>query len=118
MNTMNIVSIANRNINQVEVVSGYLYITVPFPYNIKVEKAEMILHEITKQLIKHDGVTSAKYQGVTALTSSSLNYQIAVTCDPINQLQINRDCLRIIITTLESHKIPIPHTQLDVHNKD
>ena len=36
MNTMNIVSIANRNINQVEVVSGYLYITVPFPYNIKV----------------------------------------------------------------------------------
>ncbi|MBR2994521.1 mechanosensitive ion channel family protein [Candidatus Saccharibacteria bacterium] len=118
MNTMNIVSIANRNINQVEVVSGYLYITVPFPYNIKVEKAEMILHEITKQLIKHDGVTSAKYQGVTALTSSSLNYQIAVTCDPINQLQINRDCLRIIITTLESHKIPIPHTQLDVHTKD
>ncbi len=117
MNTMNIVSIANRNIDQVEVVSGYLYIPIPFPYEVSVETAEAVIHEIIRQLARHDGVNEAKYQGVTALTNSSLNYQIVVTCDPINQLQIQRDTLRIIITTLEEHKIHIPHAQLDVHSK-
>lgn len=117
MNTMNIVSIANRNIDQVEVVSGYLYIPIPFPYEVSVETAEAVIHEIIRQLARHDGVNEAKYQGVTALTNSSLNYQIVVTCDPIDQLQIQRDTLRIIITTLEEHKIHIPHAQLDVHSK-
>ncbi|MBR3353033.1 mechanosensitive ion channel family protein [Candidatus Saccharibacteria bacterium] len=117
MNTMNIVSIANRNIDQVEVVSGYLYIPIPFPYEVSVETAEAVIHEIIRQLARHDCVNEAKYQGVTALTNSSLNYQIVVTCDPINQLQIQRDCLRIIITTLEENKIHIPHAQLDIHTK-
>lgn len=117
MNTMNIVSIANRNIDQVEVVSGYLYIPIPLPYDLKVEKAETIMHEIIKRLVHHDGITSAKYQGITAFADSSLNYQIVVTCDPMNQLQIRRDCLRVIVTTLEEHKIHIPYTQLDIHNK-
>lgn len=117
INSMNIVSIANRNIDQVEIVSGYIYIPIPFSHELKVEKAESIVQEIIKQLAKHDGVTDAKYQGITDITESSLNYQIVVTCDPMNQLQIRRDCLRIIVTTLESHKIHIPYTQLDVHTK-
>ncbi len=117
INTMNIVSIANRNINQVEIVSGYLYIPIPFPYEVSTENAETVIYDIVRQIIHHDGVNDAKYQGVTALTNSSLNYQIVVTCDPMNQLQIQRDCLRIIITTLEENKIRIPHAQLDIHTK-
>ena len=117
MNTMNIVSIANRNIDQVEIVSGNIYIQIPMPYDVKVEKAETIMHEIIKHLVHRDGIDSAKYQGITAFAESSLNYQIVVTCDPMNQLQIRRDCLRVIVTTLEEHKIHIPYAQLDVHTK-
>ena len=117
INTMNIVSIANRNIDQVEIVSGYLYIPIPLPYELKVEDAEPILHEIIKHLSRHEGITSAKYQGVTAFAESSLNYQIVVTCDPMSRLQIRRDCLRTIVTTLEEHKIHIPYNQLDIHTK-
>ena len=117
MNTMNIVSIANRNIDKVEVDPGYIYIPIPMSYEIKVEDAEPIIHEITKHLSKHEGITSVKYQGITALATSSLNYQIVVTCDPANRLQIRRDCLRAIVTTLEDHKLHIPYTQLDVHTK-
>ena len=40
INTMNIVSIANRNIDKVEVDTGYIYIPVPLPYELKVEKAD------------------------------------------------------------------------------
>lgn len=117
INTMNIVSIANRNIDQVEIVSGYLYIPIPLPYELKVSNAESILQEIVKSLSKHEGITSVSYQGITALADSSLNYQIVVVCDPMSQLQIRRDCLRTIVTTLEEHNVHIPYNQLDIHNK-
>ena len=117
INTMNIVSIANRNIDQVEIVSGFLYIPIPLPYELKVEDAESILHRIIKQLSRHKDITSAKYQGIATFAESSLNYQIVITCDPLNCLQVRRDCLRTIITILEDHNIHIPYSQLDVHTK-
>lgn len=117
INTNNIVSIANRNIDQVEIVSGCIYIPIPMPYELKVESAEKALHDVVKKLSEHKDITSVKYQGITKLDSSSLNYQIAVTCDPMNQLQTRRDCLHTIVTTLESHKIHIPYNQLDIHTK-
>lgn len=117
INTMNMVSIANRNIDKVEIVSGYIYIPIPVPYEVKVEDAEVAMHDIVGHLSHKSDITSAKYQGVTAIAESSLNYQIVVTCDPMNQLQVRRDSLRTIVTTLESHNIHIPYTQLDIHTK-
>ncbi len=117
INTMNTVSIANRNIDQVEIVSGYIYIPIPLPYELKVAKAEEVLKEIVKKLAKHEAITSADYQGITSFADSSLNYQIVVTCDPMVQLQTRRDALRVIVTTLEEHKISIPYNQIDVHSK-
>ena len=117
INTMNFVSIANRNIDKVEIDPGYVYIPIPMPYDLQVAKAEEIMHEIVKKLTRHDGITSAAYQGITKFDTSSLNYQIVITCDPVNKLQIRRDTLRIIVTTLEEHKLHIPFQQLDVHSK-
>ena len=117
INTMNIVSVANRNIDKIEVDPGYIYIPIPFPYEVKVEDAEKVVHEMVQKLRKHTGITSADYQGITKIDTSSLNYQIVVTCDPANRLQIRRDSLRVIMTTLEEHKLHIPYTQLDLHSK-
>lgn len=117
INTNNTVSIANRNIDQVEVDPGYIYIPVPTPLTLKVAKAEETMHEITKKLQKLPNVTSAAYQGLNQIGSSSLTYQFVVTCDPANKLQARRDCLHAIMTTLEDHKIPIPHEQLDIYSK-
>lgn len=117
INTMNIVSIANRNIDKVEIDPGYVYIPIPLPYDVKIAKAEEVMHEIIKKLQHHDGITSAGYQGITQIDASSLNYQIVITCDPSNKLQIRRDTLRVIMTTLEDNKIHIPYNQLDVHTK-
>lgn len=117
INTMNIVSIANRNIDQVEVLSGNIYIPIPLPYELKVKDAEVIMEEIVKTLEKRDTITSAKYQGINAFSDSSLNYQIVVTCDPVNQLQVRRDTLKTIVLALEDHKLSIPYPQLDIHTK-
>ena len=117
INTMNIISIANRNIDKVEVDPGYIYLPIPFSYDTKVESAEEIIREIIQKLRHHAGINSADYQGLSKIDTSSLNYQIVITCDPANRLQIRRDCLRTIVTTLEEHKIHIPYQQLDIHNK-
>ncbi|MBR3115850.1 mechanosensitive ion channel family protein [Candidatus Saccharibacteria bacterium] len=118
INTMNFVSIANRNVDKVEVDPGYVYIPIPLPLDLPVAKAEELMQDIIKKLHHHDGITSAAYQGITAISDSSLNYQIVITCDPVNKLQIRRDTLRVIATTLEEHKVHFPYTQLDLHTKN
>ncbi|MBR3252761.1 mechanosensitive ion channel family protein [Candidatus Saccharibacteria bacterium] len=117
INSMNIVSIANRNIDKVEVDTGYIYIPVPLPYELKIEKADNIMAEIAKKLAKTDLITSSGYQGLTKIDSSSLNYQVVVTCNPTDRLQARRNSLHTIVETLEENKISIPYDQLDVHTK-
>ena len=117
INTMNIVSIANRNIDKVEVANGYIYLSVPFPLRIKPTAADNIMLEIAKNIQASPNVTSVINQGVTAITNSSLNYQLQITCDPMNQLQVRRDCLGIIVNTFASRKVPLPYNQVNIHQK-
>lgn len=117
INSMNIVSIANRNIDKVEVDTGYIYIPIPLPYELKIEKADAVMAEIAKKLEKTDLITSAGYQGLTQIDSSSLNYQVVVTCNPTDRLQARRNSLHTIVETLEENKITIPFSQLDIHTK-
>ena len=117
INTNNFVSIANRNIDKVEVDPGYIYIPIPMPYELKVEKAEAIMKEIVKNLQKQERVTTAAYQGITKFDTSALDYQVVITCNPADRLQARRDSLRTIYTTMETNRIHVPYTQLDVHAK-
>lgn len=117
INTNNTVSIANRNIDQVEVDNGYIYLPVPLPYELKVEKAEPIMRDIAKKLSRHEKITSIAYQGITKLDSSSLNYQFVITCDPAIKPSVRREALHVIVTTLEEQKISIPYPQMDLHTK-
>ena len=118
INTMNIVSIANRNIDKVEVSTGYIYLPVPFPLRIKPDAASTIMQEIVKSISKLANVTSVINQGTSNITNSSLGYQLQITCDPMNQLQTRRDCLGIVVDTLAEHKVPLPYNQLDLHTKN
>ena len=117
INTMNIVSIANRDIDKVEVSTGYIYLSAPFPLRIKPEAATAIMDEIVDVISKLENVTSVINQGTTAVTNSSLNYQLQITCDPMRQLQTRRDCLGVIVETFAAHKIMLPYNQVDLHSK-
>lgn len=116
MNTMNIVSIANRNIDKVEVATGYIYLSAPFPLRIKPAAASTIMTKIADAIQDLPNVTSVISQGVTSITNSSLNYQLQITCDPVNQLKVRRDCLGVIVDAFAENKIPLPYNQLDLHN--
>lgn len=115
--TGNVVSIANRNIEQVEVVSDLLYINIPMPYEVKVDKAEKAVTQIKDELNKDERILSCEYKGVNSFGDSSVQYLICVECSPKEKLQVRRDSLRTILFVMSKNKIDVPYQQIDVHNK-
>ena len=117
LKTSNIIAIANRNIEQIEVVSNLIYVRVPMPYEVKLKEAEKAINDIIKHIKENEKVDDCQYKGVTELADSSIEYLLEVKCNPVNKLQVNRDTLRAIIVGLDENKIEVPFNQIDVHQK-
>jgi small-conductance mechanosensitive channel len=117
LKNQNIVSIANRKIEEIEKVSKEIYINVPISYTVGVEKAEKIIQTIVDEVKNNQDVINCRYIAVNELTASMANYFINVTCEPKNKLQVRRDALRTILTQFEKYDISVPYTQIDVHQK-
>lgn len=115
INTKNVVSIANRNILEVEVMSDMIDIDVPLPYELSLDRAEQVLAEITGEIKKQENVTNSEYRKVSNLSASSRDYRIKVYGPPAQRPQIRRDSLETITKVLAQHKISVPYPQLDLH---
>ena len=115
--TGNVVSIANRNIDEVEVVSYLVHVKIPMPYEVKVLKAEKAVDDIIDLIKKNEFVDSCKYMGVTELEDSCIEYLLEIECNVEKRLQVRRDTLRDILVGLEKNGIEVPYNQIDVHNK-
>lgn len=113
----NIVSIANRNIDQIEVVSNWVFINVPMPYELPSKKSEEIAREITKRIAKNDNVLSTSYLGINDFADSYVKHLIEVDCEPINKLAVRRAAFRTMADVLEEYKVAIPYPKLDIHTK-
>ena len=115
--TFNIVSISNRNIEKVEIVSNLINIDIPISYDVKLVDAEEAVKDIVETIKAHKKVINCEYRGVNDLADSSIKYQIKVYCNPINKVQIRRDSLRYILVGLDKHHLSVPYNQIDVHQK-
>ena len=115
--TENIVSIANRNIEEIQLVSNSLFISFPMPYEVPVDKAEKVVSSIVEHTKEISDVSDVEYKGVTELADSSIKYLIKITCPPERKLQIRRDTYGIILRTLDKNNISVPYNQIDVHQK-
>ena len=115
--TDNVISIANRNIEQIQVVSNSLYINFPMPYELPVDTAEAVIKEIMQDVKKVNDVQEVTYKGVKELADSSIKYLLKVVCIPERRLQVGRDTLGCILRVLEKNNIQVPYNQIDVHQK-
>lgn len=114
INTLNTVSIANRNILQVEVMSDMIDVDVPLPYELSLPEAEKVLNEVIEEIKKQDNVTNSEYRKVSNFSASSMDYRVKVYGDPASRPQIRRDSLDTIAKVLAAHKISIPYPHLDL----
>lgn len=117
LKTSNIISIANRNIEEIEVVSNKVYIRVPMPYEVKLEKAEKAVNDIIELNKNCETIENSRYLSVAELADSAIEYLIEIECDPKQKLQAKRDALRCVLVGLEKNGIEVPYTQIDIHQK-
>ena len=113
----NIISISNRNIEKVEVLSHMVNIDIPLPYELKLKEAEKTIDYIINNIKKIDKVENVEYRGVNDFAESNIKYQIKVYCPPIDKVQIRRNSLTCILKCLEEKNIHIPFNQIDIHQK-
>ncbi len=114
----NIISISNRNIEQIEVVSNNVYFNIPLAYELKQDKIDKVLKEIVDRINKIENIKECKYLGPNNLNDSSIDYLIGIELnDNEKKLQSRRNAIKEILLTLEDNKIEIPFNQLDIHNK-
>ena len=117
LKNQNIVSIANRKIEEIEKVSKEIYINVPFSYTVSLEEAEKVIQVIVDAVKENENVINCRYVAVNEITTSLANYYINVTCEPKYKLQVRRDAQRTILEQFEKYNIKVPFTQLDIHQK-
>lgn len=117
LKTFNIVSIANRNIEQIQVVSESIDIMVPLSYELPISEAERVVQEIIEQVRLIPEVRKCEYRNVANLNESNIDYMINVRTDPTIRRPITRQVHRIILQTLEKNGIEVPYNQLDIHQK-
>jgi small conductance mechanosensitive channel len=113
----NVISLSNRNIEKVEVVSHMINIDIPLSYELKTKDAEEAIEYIMNKIRKIDKVENVEYKGVTALGESNIKYQVKVFCPPVLKDQIRKDSLTCVVKGLEEKNIAIPYNQLDIHQK-
>ncbi len=118
LRTNHILSIPNRAIKEMQLLSDMIYINVPLPYELKLGDAEAIMNEITAACQNNDLVKSTSYLGVNELADSAIRYLFSVQCvDNQFMLKVRRDCLHVVLEVLEQHKVAVPYNQLDVHTR-
>lgn len=115
--TGNIVTIANRKIEEVSILSENIYINIPLSYELKLKKAEKVINEIIDEIIKNENTYNVRYLGVNNFNDSNISYLIGLDTSVDKKLQVRRDALNTILRTLEKNNIEIPYNQLDIHNK-
>lgn len=111
------------NSSFIEVINFNLYhskifIKVPFPYNVKVEKIEKALNKVKEEIEKNSDVYEMTLLGIDEFGESSINYAIILECKPMQHIGIKREVLKLIKKTFDEEKIEIPYNQLDIHIKE
>ena len=117
LGTGNVITLANRNIERSEVAGVKFGIDIPLPYELKLEKAEAIMHEIAEKAVEHEDIQELSYVGVSELAASSINYKLFGSSVPRRRIQAKRAVLHVALEVLEKHKVDVPYPQMDVHQK-
>ena len=115
--TGHVISVANRNIEEVELISNLVYVNIPMPYEVSIDKAEKCIKNIVENIEKSENVNECRYLGVNELADSSIKYLVEINCSPTNKLQVRRNALKEILSEMAKENISVPYNQIDIHNK-
>ena len=110
-----IVTISNRNITEITVLSDMFDLDVDLPYYIDSDLIHKTLEELTQRISRIEGITKTAYKGTERFNDSSITYRIRYWTPPDSRrFDIRRKAVRIIQDGLKEAGIPFPYNHLDV----
>lgn len=115
IDTGNIITVSNRNISEIQIISDRLDIVIPTSYDENAEKIRELMRGISQKAASLDDVTSADFLGTDSFSDSSIDYRIRIHCKPALKGTIRRQVLGIVQDVFAENGVQIPFNQLDVH---
>lgn len=113
-----IITICNRNISQITVVSPIVNINVSFDYSVNQDEAMKLMKEICSSALQLQDVSGADYLGVQEYADSAVIHRMSVRCVSQNaKYNARRKINALIRTKFDESGLSIPFNQLDVHIK-
>lgn len=110
-----IISVCNRNIEEIIKLSNELIIDIPLPYNENQGKLYGILGSICEKIKTEENITDCCLKGTQSFESSAVMYRLSVICIPEQRDAIRRKVIGTIQSELERSDVHIPFNQLDIH---
>ena len=112
--TGSVISVANRKIEQIEVVQDMLFYRIPIPYEVSLPDADKAVADIIEIMKKSGLIKEVVNKGVAELADSRIEYVCAVRCSAKDKLQARRDCNRAVLEGLAANGISVPYNKIEV----
>lgn len=110
-----VISVSNRNIEQIRKLSGVLEYTVPMPYTVSHEEVSKVLKGIAAEIERLEGVEKCEYHGAYDFGESSISHKFWIYCAPEERYNVKIAVMDVTLRELEKAGIAVPFNQLDVH---
>ena len=110
-------TICNRNISEIVMLSTQVDLDLPLSYEENVGEVHRLLQEACRKIAEVDGIESAVYLGTNSFEESAVIYKLRFFCDPKDKPQKYRDALAVVQNDLNAAGMHVPYNQLDVHQR-
>lgn len=115
IDTGNFLTVSNRNISEMTVLSNWRDINIPAPYEQSAERMRKIMKEICAAAENFEHVEKCEFLGTNNFGESSIDYLIRVHCPAEFFKQTRREILGAVQDIYAREGISVPYNQLDVH---
>ncbi len=117
INTENILSIANSDIDEAQVVAPCIYVNIPLPYDLTTKEVAELTEKICTEAVKSDFVKDCITRGTNHLKESYFEYLFRASCDPAQKLAATRAVKQAAYTVLERNHVSFPYPKVDLLKK-
>ena len=114
LNTGNTVTVSNRNISEIEVLSDWVGLVLPSPYSVPADRMRSICQTMCRRIAELPDVYSCDFLGTDEFAESQISYKLLMHCDPERKTILRRKALGTIQGILAENGIDVPFNRVDV----
>ncbi len=107
-------TICNRNISEVSLVSNWSDIEIGLSYDDDPQKVHAVLGAIAKKVEDLPNVEACVYKGTARFDSSAIVYKIRIFCPPDKRFDARRSCISMLQTEIPKNGLNIPYDHINV----